>query len=188
MRWLGDASVACSQALPLDGCPRFAPAYLGRKRRGRSPPKLLYPDQGSVIPGVKAFEKNHFQPRYAGANLGRPSRGQGLLGRRESGGRKDSQPPNRGVAGQRLDGCWTCGSLKREPCPHSSCSRDTALHVHRSRFHHVGPMATQRRQKHEQQKRLPRVPCSSTPIGFAWGQVLLEKIRVEVDGETDTFG
>src|SRR5271168_1870690 len=28
----------------------------------------------------------------------------------------------------------------------------------------------------------------STPIGFARGQVLLEKIRVEVDGETDTLG
>ena len=74
---------------PLDGCPRFAPAYLGRKRRGRSPPpKLLYPDQGSVTPGVKACDKSHFQPRYAGANLGHPSRGQGLAASRESGGER----------------------------------------------------------------------------------------------------
>ena len=61
----------------------------GKKKPGaKPPPKLLYPDQGSVTPAVKAFEKNHFQPRYAGANLGHPSRGQGLAGSRESGGER----------------------------------------------------------------------------------------------------
>ena len=96
MRWLGDKSLACSQALPPGRVPQVRTSVPGKKKTGaKPPPKLLYPDQGSVTPAVKAFEKNHFQPRYAGANLGHPSRGQGLAGSRENGGRKDSQPPNR---------------------------------------------------------------------------------------------
>ena len=69
MRWLGDKSLACSQALPPGRVPQVRTSVPGRKKMGaKPPPKLLYPDQGSVTPGVKAFEKNHFQPRYAGAN------------------------------------------------------------------------------------------------------------------------
>ena len=69
--------------------PQVRTSVPGKKKTGaKPPPKLLYPDQGSVTPGVKAFEKNHFQPRYAGANLGHPSRGQGLAGSRESGGER----------------------------------------------------------------------------------------------------
>jgi hypothetical protein len=33
-----DAAGAQNQAPPLDGCPMFAPAYMGRKRRGAAPP------------------------------------------------------------------------------------------------------------------------------------------------------
>ena len=89
MRWLGDKSLACSQALPPGRVPQVRTSVPGKKKPGaKPPPKLLYPDQGSVTPGVKAFEKNHFQPRYAGANLGHPSRGQGLAGSRESGGER----------------------------------------------------------------------------------------------------
>jgi hypothetical protein len=30
-----------TQPISLDGCPMFAPAYMGRKRRGAAPPTLL---------------------------------------------------------------------------------------------------------------------------------------------------
>ena len=76
-------------SLPPGRVPQVRTSVPGKKKTGaKPPPKLLYPDQGSVTPGVKAFEKNHFQPRYAGANLGHPSRGQGLAGSRESGGER----------------------------------------------------------------------------------------------------
>ena len=62
------------------------------KDGGEAPPKLLYPDQGSVTPAVKACEKNHFQPRYAGANLGHPSRGKAW---RQAGKAEDERTANR---------------------------------------------------------------------------------------------
>jgi hypothetical protein len=93
MRWLGDKSLACSQALPPGRVPQVRTSVPGKKKTGtKPPPKLLYPDQGSVTPGVKAFEKNHFQPRYAGANLGHPSRGRGLA---EAGKAEDERTANR---------------------------------------------------------------------------------------------
>ena len=78
---------------PWTGAPGSHQRTWEEKDGAKPPPKLLYPDQGSVTPGVKACEKNHFQPRYAGANLGHPSRGQGLAGSRESGGERTANRP-----------------------------------------------------------------------------------------------
>jgi hypothetical protein len=54
----------------MDGCPRFAPAYLGRKRRGRSPHQSFYVRFEVRYPSRESIRRNHFRPRYALANLG----------------------------------------------------------------------------------------------------------------------
>jgi hypothetical protein len=68
----------------LHGCPvfapMFAPAYMGRKRRGAAPPnapakraKNLTKGRILVTHGVNAFDKLVFGPMYAEANMGYPS-------------------------------------------------------------------------------------------------------------------
>jgi hypothetical protein len=89
MRWLGDKSLACSQALPPGRVPQVRTSEPGKKKPGAKPHQSFYIHiKVQLPPRVKACEKNHFQPRYAGANLGHPSRGQGLAGSRESGGER----------------------------------------------------------------------------------------------------
>src|ERR1700730_4360572 len=60
----------------LDGCPMFAPAYMGRKRRAQPLPLLLLywrnncgQEQESSCNGVKAFEKSVFRPCTLGRTL-----------------------------------------------------------------------------------------------------------------------
>jgi hypothetical protein len=56
----------------VDGCPRFAPAYLGRKGRGAAPP-LLY-SEGAVKPYGGSTNKPEVQrspaPAQARSSLG----------------------------------------------------------------------------------------------------------------------
>ena len=64
MRWLGDKSLACSQASPLwTGAPGSHQRTWEEKDGAQPHQKLLYPYQGSVTPRVKAFEKTIFNPR-----------------------------------------------------------------------------------------------------------------------------
>ena len=69
-RWSGNFArpTASEASMALDGCPTFAKAYVGRKRRAQ-PHDCFVPASQQ-----KALETNHFRPRYAGANLGHPSR------------------------------------------------------------------------------------------------------------------
>ena len=95
-RWLGEKSLACSQALPPGRVPQVRTSVPGKKKtEAKPPPKLLYPDQGSVTPGVKAFEKKIiFNPGTLVRTWGTRPGGKAW---REAGKRrrKDSQPPNR---------------------------------------------------------------------------------------------
>src|ERR1700688_3316093 len=73
----------------LDGCPMFAPAYMGRRRRAQPLRTLLLRGQEAagaraLMHGVKALEKHPFRPMYAGANMGHPSREVGFVTTRES--------------------------------------------------------------------------------------------------------
>ena len=61
----------------LDGCPMFAPAYMGRKRRAQPLPTLLLRGQKTAAKsknpranGVKAFEESVFGPCTLGRTWG----------------------------------------------------------------------------------------------------------------------
>ena len=58
------------------------------KDGGAAPTKAFMSISRFSYSSSESIRKNHFQPRYAGANLGHPSRGQGLAGSRESGGER----------------------------------------------------------------------------------------------------
>jgi hypothetical protein len=72
-----------NEALFLDGCPMFAQAYMGRKRRGAAP-------FNAVVMSLKDSAKSkihfrwsesigriRFRPMYSWANMGHPSRTDG---------------------------------------------------------------------------------------------------------------
>ena len=95
IRRLGDKSLAWLASLaPWTGAPG-SHQRTWEEKDGAQPHQSVYIQSRFSYPSSESIRKDHFQPRYAGANLGHPSRGQGLVGSRESGGRKDSQPPNR---------------------------------------------------------------------------------------------
>jgi hypothetical protein len=67
------ADVPTSKPRPmvLDGCPRFAKAYLGRKRRAKPFERSYLVAQAQHPRALELkHSKIHFRPRYALANLG----------------------------------------------------------------------------------------------------------------------
>src|ERR1700738_101271 len=66
---------------PLDGCPMFASAYMGRKRWGAAPSTAparrangLRPRPRTLVHGVKHWKKSVLGPMYDEANMGHSSR------------------------------------------------------------------------------------------------------------------
>ena len=77
MAWWCNNSLASSPAFPPGRVPHVRPSVHGLKTMGEALPKLSLHDQ-AVTDGAKAFEKYRFRPMYAQANMGHPSRGEGL--------------------------------------------------------------------------------------------------------------
>jgi hypothetical protein len=74
---IGAKTEPCS----LDGCPMFAPAYMGRKRRGASPfkrfcyvAKKTATKSKSPCAWSESIGRIRFRPMYAEANMGHPER------------------------------------------------------------------------------------------------------------------
>src|SRR5271163_3897289 len=61
----------------VEGCPMFAPAYMGRKRMLLLHSRTVLSGQSRLQHTAKAFEgatPRRFRPTYAGANVGHPRR------------------------------------------------------------------------------------------------------------------
>ena len=88
MRWLGDKSLLAHKPCPLDGCPRFAPAYLGRKDGGEAPTKAFVSRSRFSYPWSESMRKKPFSTQVRWCEPGAPVQGEGLAGSRESGGER----------------------------------------------------------------------------------------------------
>src|ERR1700691_4594465 len=95
MCWLYDRSLACTLALPPGRGPHvrgLSRTWVEQNGRPEAPP-FSFP-VSRCRPVVKALEKVVFNPyTRKSANMGHPSRGQGLVGNRKSRGRNDRQHP-----------------------------------------------------------------------------------------------
>jgi hypothetical protein len=105
MRWLGDKSVACSQALPPGRVPQVRTSVPGKKKTGAKPAKAFISRSRFSYPWSESIRKKPFSTQVRWCEPGAPVQGSRLVGKagkRRTKGQPTAKQRSRRAAARRL--------------------------------------------------------------------------------------